>query len=124
MTQLLVEVTDEFTIQVDVPPGVRPSGMTFDFVGRSDPELRRLVALLGYEPLTMDPTKRLHVRWGVPVTCDGERVAKCNVNLWIGEEYAPAPDPPPIEGLARLRAEAAAAAGKASWGGAHGVAGE
>lgn len=108
-----VDVTDEFAVEVDLPPGAPvPMSVDLDFAAHTEDELRRLIPMLGIDAARMDPTRNIHSRYGLPVTRDGEEVARCTVTLWLkGELIEPLPKPP-IPVVTQIRDEARAKAAR------------
>lgn len=106
-----VEITEDFVVQVQFPPNApTPKSIDLHFEVNTPAELRTMVDRLGFNVGTMDATNKLHMRYGLPVTRDGVRVARCTVHLWLGKGLTDRPADPPIPALVALKEAAGAVA--------------
>lgn len=90
-----IEVSEHVSFELDVSPGLPAlRGVTLSFgVGTPD-EFRELVEkCAGPAGFSLDPSSRLQTRYGIPVTCDGEKVSHASLNIWLdGSMRQPTPE--------------------------------
>lgn len=80
-----VEVTDEFSVELDLPPNVvgelKRVHLYFRVEGDKFPDA--LKQLGGANQFQLDPMVATQFRWSIPVTRDGEEVASAIVGLTL-----------------------------------------
>lgn len=105
--QAQLQVTEEFAVQVDLPPGSPPvASVTLRFVVDTGEQLREAIDTLGFERQHLNPTQRVQIRFGLPVTVNGEEVGHGDVELYLSEKLAGLQARPrPIPALEEVRAE-------------------
>jgi hypothetical protein len=105
MAKYGVEITEEFVIEMDFPPGApTPRGLELRFEASTEEELRELVPALGFDAAQLAPTSEHHWRY-LSVTRDGETVGTAQVMLHLDRSLRSA-EPRPVPALERLREEA------------------
>lgn len=101
-----IEVSDEVQFEVDVPPNMpAPTEVSVSFEAETAMGVRDLIAKLGgSRRFSLNPTSPLQVRYGVPVTRDGERVGRATLHVWLsGDLRQPDPQYPVIRELIATR---------------------
>lgn len=86
-----VEVTDEFQIELDLPPntiaGLTAVQLNFEV---TEHEFRAALDQLGgAREFQLNPMRAQQFRWGVPVTRDGERVGRAMICVALPEREYP-----------------------------------
>jgi hypothetical protein len=105
MAKYGVEITDEFVIEMDLPPGApEPAGLELRFEAETEEELRELVPMLGFDAAQLATTSEHHWRY-LSLTRDGEMVASATVMLHVDRSLRMS-EPRPLPALERLRQEA------------------
>jgi hypothetical protein len=97
---------DGIAIELDIGPGApRLKRITVGFEVNTPAELEHAIKVLGFDPLEMEDSA-LHMRFGLPVTLDGVKIASATVELWLGEALAVKPEKLTIPALQAIRAAA------------------
>lgn len=91
--QYYAEVTEDTIVELNVHGAPDLYGVEITVRPETEPDLRRAVKQLGFEPRKMDPHLQMHIR-RVPLTRDGEEVGKCTVSLWL-DALKRRPEPTP-----------------------------
>lgn len=102
-----IEVTDEFAVEVDLPPnapGLASVGLTFD--ATSDTLRKVLAGLGGIGAFHLDPTSTVVTRYALPLTRDGEKVGFAQIYVHLRDQEVVAPTFPAIVALKAEQDEA------------------
>jgi hypothetical protein len=77
-----VEITDEFAVELDVPPNAPPvSSVTLTFDVAEDEFAAALEQLGGARQFMLNPSNSYQMRVGVPLTREGEKAGRATVIL-------------------------------------------
>lgn len=100
-----VDVSEQVQIEVDVGPGAPPlAGASLTFIAESEPELRAILERFGgAEMFSLAPSVALQVRYGIPVTVDGEPTG-ARMTLYVRTEAVSPADVLAIKVEAEARA--------------------